>query len=122
MKIPTLALALLTLVLPLTTPVLADNLKPFMACHTRAPAIANGIVDFCRKSDIVVPSRYASNGKVAGDAVVRIVGHACPPGSQWVPQQYCQSQFFDICNTHQGGLGSARYGRDGCQFFTIQRK
>lgn len=40
---------------------------------------------------------------------------SCSP-AQWVPQNYCNSQFGDMCFKK---ITTAKYGRNGCQTWKI---
>lgn len=73
----------------------------------------------------MVPSNYASYG-ASGVGVHVNVGETfdnqvCSP-PQWVPQQYCLSQFFAICATGmRDGTGHAAFGAGSrkCQGWNI---
>ncbi|KAK5716446.1 hypothetical protein LTR15_009337 [Elasticomyces elasticus] len=89
-------------------------------CTDKNPSATNGIGKFCQKTDMVIPSDWAKNGMSGynGKTIVHIRGKCSP--AQWVPQQYCMSQFFEMCA--QGGKhgGSKRnYGNNGCQKWEI---
>ena len=75
------------------------------------------IQDFCggkiSSNDLYVPSSYASTGAQNGSAKVFLTGFCNP--AEWVPVQYCYSQFLDLCISDQI---YAVYGL--CQQFNIQ--
>lgn len=111
------------------------------ACLRKNRYVLNAINNFCHQHDIVVPGAYAQKGKMSSppNAHVMISGKYhpkdgsrcgadvfdignCKP-AQWVPSKYCLAQFHQTCMTgDQFGAGSAQYGRNGCQTWTIYSK
>ena len=83
-------------------------------CASKAPNVMNAFSKFCSKpSGFNVPSNYAKTAHYSENhvAYVSIGGDDCKP-AQWVPQQYCYSQFYDICaKGSQHGRGIGYYGR-----------
>ncbi|KAK5109684.1 hypothetical protein LTR62_006806 [Meristemomyces frigidus] len=76
------------------------------------------IQQFCAKTDMVVPSDYASTGATHGGARAFITSKCNPP--QWVPAYWCEAQFYNLCATSELGIaGTLRFGTDGCQYFSI---
>lgn len=67
----------------------------------------------------MAPSTYADNGVEIKTHRVRIVSNCDPP--QWVPQYWCEKQFYDICASapQEGPSNSGKYGRNGCQVFEV---
>lgn len=63
---------------------------------------AASIRALCAKTNLVANSAYAMEGKYAGPntvgthAFVAVKNH-CPYGSDWIPQKYCLSQFYETC-------------------------
>lgn len=46
---------------------------------------------------------------------------SCKP-AQWVPQEWCFKQFFNMCvNLGKGGKVRAKYGKGGCQDWHIKK-
>lgn len=81
-------------------------------------AIMTAINRFCAKTDMVVPSPYANNGVTVNGWTVRIKG-SCKP-AQWVPSYWCTTQLHDVCGEYtEGGIGLAKYGKNGCQGFFV---
>lgn len=77
-------------------------------CAKNNPDVMNSIGIFCQKTNMVIPSTYANNGQGKGGYHVGITGN-CKP-AQWVPQQYCFSQFYEICGNSPDGSGTKNYG------------
>ena len=71
------------------------NATNYATCFNKAANVASAIWDFCAKTNIMVPSDYASMGKMNGDAFVTILG-SCKP-KEWVPQDVCREQFYEMC-------------------------
>ena len=66
-------------------------------CSIKDSSVVNAIGKFCQKTNMVVPSTYATTGMsgYAGHKThIRITG-TCGP-AQWVPQKYCLSQFYHM--------------------------
>ncbi|KAK3676025.1 hypothetical protein LTR78_004217 [Recurvomyces mirabilis] len=85
---------ILGLILASTTPATASyGPSNFDACANKAPAVINAIGQFCQKTDGVVPSDWAGQGHQGPTGItwIKILGNCNPP--QWVPQEYCFSQF-----------------------------
>lgn len=87
---------------------------------------AAAIRALCAKTDLVANSAYAMQGKYAGPssvgthAFVAVKNH-CPHGSDWIPQQYCLSQFYETCaKGDKFGHGVRSYGVGKCQEFNLQ--
>ncbi|KAF2485864.1 hypothetical protein BDY17DRAFT_322671 [Neohortaea acidophila] len=91
--------------------------NPASRCAAKNGAIQDAIDLFCTNTHIMVPSQWAHDGLQFGNAHVSIRGHCSP--AQWVPQQYCVSQFQHLCAGTYGGFGFAHYGEGGCQEFRI---
>ncbi|TKA71483.1 hypothetical protein B0A55_06943 [Friedmanniomyces simplex] len=71
-------------------------------CQKKNAHAVQAIQQFCAKTNIVAPSSYASAGAHVGtggphDTKLSITA-VCSP-AQWVPQQYCLSQFYNMCAT-----------------------
>ncbi|KAK4504213.1 hypothetical protein PRZ48_005129 [Zasmidium cellare] len=83
---------------------------------TKNPGVLNAIGKFCQNQGIVVPSSYAGKGMGGGynGESVQITGSCSPP--QWVPQEYCVSQFKMMCSN---GRRERKFGRNGCQTWKI---
>ncbi|CAK4034937.1 Hypothetical predicted protein [Lecanosticta acicola] len=89
-------------------------------CSAKNPFVTNAIGKFCQNKALLVPSDYASRGMEGKYqyANVMILGTCSPP--QWVPQEYCMSQLYDICaKGDKFGEGNARFGRNKCQEWRI---
>lgn len=120
MKLTTASLPLVLLgmvTLPVTS---ADDEANWKACEKTNNNILVAIRDFCNKPSgdtIMVPSTYASNGAVYGDAKVYVTGK-CEP-AQWLPSKYCQLQFRQVCA--EAGYGAEDFGDKGCQRFIIEK-
>ncbi|KAF2768028.1 hypothetical protein EJ03DRAFT_328584 [Teratosphaeria nubilosa] len=114
-------LPLLTLV-PLTLATKAGD--TLGQCADVNPDVLNAIGIFCSGSDhITVPSTYAKNGGYGGPTKqvhVWIDGGCSPP--QWVPKQYCMTQFEQLCaeGYESRGAGQGTWGNSGCQIWTIE--
>lgn len=97
----------------------ATDYQNSLSCGKTNPSINAAISAFCnpkaKSNDLFVPSAYASKGKVSGGAKVSIAG-VCSP-KQWVPVQYCATQFHVMCAK---GKSSQRFGRGGCQNWKIE--
>ncbi|KXS98890.1 hypothetical protein AC579_7213 [Pseudocercospora musae] len=97
-------------------------------CKSKNGRVYDLITQFCGRTDIVVPSTYATKGaekaaappKFPNNLSVRIegAGKCSPP--QWVPQNYCRAQFFEACASGgQFGGNVKRFGKDQCQNWII---
>ncbi|KXT03318.1 hypothetical protein AC578_3997 [Pseudocercospora eumusae] len=95
-------------------------------CMKKNPRVISAIDIFCKNSGITAPSLYANTGVRWGpngaqspnNLALYITGSCSPP--QWIPQQYCLSQFYSICATGgPRGMGSKKYGRNGCQKWIV---
>lgn len=101
------------LLLAISSLAAADNQQ---FCSTHHPFIYGAINQFCSKTDMVVPSKYATDGvKASNGAYVKITGNCSP--AQWVPSYWCTEQLLQVC-AQTDGQGSQRFGRNGCQTFT----
>lgn len=89
-------------------------------CGKKSPDMNKAIEWFCNKGDITVPSLFAKRGYARNGAHVAISGNCKPP--QWVPKQYCMTQFSKLCANSPGGYGHQRYGRNKCQGWHLDRK
>ena len=127
MQLPTIALLLALL----TTLSLAAQ-SPESLCRAKSQRTgslaAASIRALCAKTDLVANSPWAMQGAYAGPnqigthAFVAVKNH-CPDGSNWIPQRYCLSQFYEICaRGDKYGHGVGRYGRGGCQEFNLQAR
>jgi hypothetical protein len=127
MHLPLLALLLATL----TTPSLAaqSNESLCRAKSQRTGSLAAASIHaLCAKTNLVANSAYAMQGKYAGPnavgthAFVAVKNH-CPYGSDWIPQKYCLSQFYETCaRGDKYGHGMRSYGKGGCQEFNLQAR
>ena len=66
-------------------------------CSNKDPSVVNAIGKFCQKTNMVVPSSYASGGMMGysgHQTRISITGNCSP--AQWVPQKYCLSQFYNM--------------------------
>ncbi|KAK5729603.1 hypothetical protein LTR17_011790 [Elasticomyces elasticus] len=112
---------LATILLPVLLAALGAEAKSNRdICTDKNPSATNAIGKFCQKTDMVIPSDWAKWGMSGynGKTIVRIKGNCNP--YQWVPQQYCMSQFFEMCA--QGGKHGAKkrnFGNNGCQKWEI---
>jgi hypothetical protein len=95
----------------------ADDWANAVKCAEKNPDINTAIQQFCSKGDIMSPSHYAHKGKHVNGVGVRIGGHCSP--AEWVPPNYCTSQFHQVCAHHKHGHGHQHYGTNGCQKFHI---
>ncbi|KAK3621634.1 hypothetical protein LTR56_022673 [Elasticomyces elasticus] len=79
------------------------------------------IKNFCGKTDMVVPSQYAQNGKWKNNAHAFISGNCSP--AQWVPQYWCEKQFLAMCanGPWTENAMSQRFGNNGCQTFALNK-
>ncbi|KAK3723722.1 hypothetical protein LTR37_001603 [Vermiconidia calcicola] len=118
MKLLSLIAALAFATTTLAGDPMANDWKNAGECAQHSPDINAAIDDFCNKGDIMVPSKYARNGKTSGSAHVSIKG-SCSP-KQWVPKTYCQAQFHAVC-ANGGPLGGGKKKFNGCQKFVINR-
>lgn len=89
---------------------------------------AASIRALCAKTDLVANSQWAMQGAYAGPnsigthAFVAVKNH-CPYGSDWIPQKYCLSQFYETCaRGDKYGHGVRSYGKGGCQEFNLQAR
>ena len=103
---------------------LTSALTDQQICQKRNQNVPAAIEAFCNYSDIVVPSSYAFEGAYVGlggphSTTVHITG-TCNPG-QWVPHQYCLSQFYSMCaqGNGVGNMDVRLYGRNNCQHWHI---
>lgn len=110
-----------------------DNLG---TCANKNPAVVNVVGQFCQKKDIVVPSRYAAThimpeSKILHNLLNSTVEitysekcqrerpyNGAPAVEEWVPQEYCISQFYEMCA--EGDLhGYANRNYGNCQYWSI---
>ncbi|CAK4031774.1 Hypothetical predicted protein [Lecanosticta acicola] len=86
--------------------------QPKLCGSDKHNSIQQAIGKFCQKTNIVVPSTYATNGMRGNDGkgFVSIEGTCHPP--QWVPQEYCMEQFNNMCANEEV---TKKFGRNGCQ-------
>ena len=89
-------------------------------CAQKNPDINTAIDKFCSKGNIMVPSKYARLGKGHNGVHVKVYGKCSP--AQWIPPNFCRSQFHAVCARHKGGKGKKAFGRGGCQHFKIGGK
>ncbi|KXT11232.1 hypothetical protein AC579_5559 [Pseudocercospora musae] len=95
-------------------------------CMKKNPRVISAIDMFCQNSGITAPSLYANtgvrwgpNGAQSPNNLALYITGSCSP-AQWIPQQYCLSQFYHICATGgPRGMGSKKYGRNGCQKWIV---
>lgn len=128
---PSTIFPILTLALAPQSWAMTEEQQLNLQCSSRFPRINGAIEKFCYKitngkanNDIVVPSSYAANGVkfygLKGNQLqVRITGD-CKPG-QWLPSQYCLSQFYAMCASTRDprGYNVHTFGNNGCQSFQI---
>ena len=104
----------------LAVSVAASDYENAIKCATKDPDVNTVISQLCAKGDITVPSDYAKSGVKYGGIHVSIHGDCFP--LQWVPPQYCNSQFHAICaRGSEHGTGHARFGDNDCQLFKINK-
>ncbi|KAK5700287.1 hypothetical protein LTR17_023044 [Elasticomyces elasticus] len=113
---------LTTILLPILLAALGSDAKSNRdICTDKNPSATNAIGKFCQKTDMVVPSSYASIGMQGYNSKTQVhIRGNCNP-YQWVPQQYCMSQLFEMCA--QGGKHGAKkrkFGNGGCQKWEIE--
>lgn len=108
-----------------------------MACSKKNGDVVNALGKFCQNSKLVgpipnptslpptnisqvVPSKYSKTGMYSDNKKVNIwISGSCGP-AQWVPQEYCFSQFYHLCATgDKYGQNHAYYGRNNCQSWHI---
>jgi hypothetical protein len=84
-------------------PVSADDGNHWkLKCSKQHPAIYKTINRFCHGlgTSRVVPDDYTYNGVSSGknydSHTLIVIRGACAP-KQWLPQEYCYSQFFQMC-------------------------
>jgi hypothetical protein len=98
-------------------------------CGKRFPRINQAIEIFCGKSkdnkltnDLVVPSKYADQGVgitgYEGNKILVAIKGNCEP-AQWVPYNWCNAQFHDLCANSEHGYAWRAHGKNGCQKFVI---
>ncbi|GAB7358258.1 hypothetical protein MBLNU230_g0409t1 [Neophaeotheca triangularis] len=88
-------------------------------CNVYGVNIPRAMDKFCVKkgNNIVVPSKYAQNGKSSDGRKVAIRA-TCRP-QQWIPQYWCYKQFYDLCTSGDSkGRNSRIY--NGCQIWYIK--
>ena len=66
------------------------------------------------------PSPYSKQGMFSNNKKVNIwISGTCNP-PQWVPAEYCMSQFYTMCaRGDKYGQNTAKYGRNNCQSWHI---
>ncbi|TKA23673.1 hypothetical protein B0A50_06509 [Salinomyces thailandicus] len=119
MKLPTLPLLLLLPLLSLPLP--STALSNRALCAAKNHNLISAINKFCSHPALTVPSIYAKHGVKGADkhSHIWIDGEACEP-AEWVPSEYCRSQFWGICaggGKHGGGW--ERFGRGRCQVWWV---
>ncbi|KAI7190067.1 amidase signature enzyme [Hortaea werneckii] len=104
-------------------------LTPKQRCQQKCNATRSGVCvaipRFCSKKDLTANSPYSMrgawserNGKGIGTHVFVAPKNHCPYGSDWIPQKYCLSQFYEVCaKGDKYGHGVGSYGRNDCQEF-----
>lgn len=118
MKLPSFLLALASAA-SLLVGVSADGVNA-LQCLVRHPNAYHAINDFCLgNGHILVPSDYSKKGKHYGNIFVKIGGDSTCDPPQWVPLEYCKSQFFEVCVDGAHAHGKKSFGRNGCQSFHI---
>lgn len=94
----------------------------YKQCQKVSQDHVHAIDNFCKKPNgaIMLPSGYAKNGVQEGKVWVSIDA-TCSPKS-WLPEGYCQRQFWQLCSNTalSGGWGRQDFGDGGCQHFLIQ--
>ncbi|KAI6841187.1 hypothetical protein KC340_g8964 [Hortaea werneckii] len=105
------------------------TLTPRQRCQQKCNATRSGVCvaiqRFCSKKDLTANSPYSMrgawserNGKGIGTHVFVAPKNHCPYGSDWIPQKYCLSQFYEVCaKGDKYGHGVGSYGRNDCQEF-----
>jgi hypothetical protein len=90
-------------------------------CGKRYPRINQAIEMFCGKmkdgkltNDLVVPSTYADQGVgttgYRGDKILVAIKGNCAP-AQWVPYNWCNAQFHDLCANSANGYNWRAHGK-----------
>lgn len=110
----------------------ATDYENAVKCGKRFPKVSQAIEKFCSKqkdgkltNDLVVPSEYAKKGVhtigLKGKKIlVNILGDCAP--AQWVPYNWCNAQFNDLCANSVTGYNWRRHGKDDCQWFGISER
>lgn len=107
----------------------ATDFENAAKCGKRFPRINQAIEMFCGKmkdgkltNDLVVPSKYADQGvgttAYNGNKILVAIKGNCAP-AQWVPYNWCNSHFHDLCANSDHGYNWRAQGRNGCQKFVI---
>lgn len=127
MKLTTYLAPILSLAI-LPTTLAASDYQNSLACAGKNPSINAAISKFCNKkspdgkyiNDITVPGTRSAQGISVDGIRIRLTG-VCTP-KQWVPQQYCLTQLHEMCalSPHNKGFYTRRYGRGGCQIWSIE--
>jgi hypothetical protein len=121
----TLLIALFT-----TLALSASDYENAIICGKKEPATNAAISAFCSnrgpkgrvRDTLLVPSLYAHYGILKKAKMkVFIRGKCSPP--QWVPLNYCNSQFHEMCaqSPYRWGEMTRKYGNGGCQTWTIKK-
>ncbi|KXT11835.1 hypothetical protein AC579_4281 [Pseudocercospora musae] len=102
--------------------------NPKGVCQKKNPRVVKAIDLFCQRSGakLTVPALFAHTGVYlrpsppqSPNKVYVWIDGTCSP-AQWVPQDVCQKQFYQMCATGgERGGAVAKYGRDGCQTWNI---
>ncbi|KAF2864043.1 hypothetical protein K470DRAFT_50583 [Piedraia hortae CBS 480.64] len=88
-------------------------------CHKKNKYAPEVIRQLCNTDTMRVPNSRAFAGITNQGAMVTIDGTTCK--SEWIPQKYCLSQFFNMCaHGDRNGQATASYGTHGCQKWQIQ--
>lgn len=110
-------IALLSLITPtLAGPDWWQMYQNELACARKDVRVLGAINQFCN-TNVYTGGVYASEGTAVSGARVGI-GASCKWGT-YVPQIWCQSQFYETCAWGNGrGRGQRQYD-GGCQHFWI---
>jgi hypothetical protein len=109
----------------------ATDFENATKCGKRFPRINQAIEIFCGKkkdgkltNDIVVPSQYADQGvgttSFNGNKILVAIKGNCAP-AQWVPYNWCNAQFHDLCANSEHDYAWRAHGKDNCQNLGLGR-
>ncbi|GAB7357504.1 hypothetical protein MBLNU459_g0038t1, partial [Dothideomycetes sp. NU459] len=121
LSLPILSLALATTGSTAAAAAAASDAQNAATCQRKfGVGVTNAIAQFCRRSDMVVPSTYAADGVwAAGGHHVKITGDCGPP--EWVPSYWCAVQLREVCAAAgENAVAERRFGWGGCQHFILE--
>lgn len=102
-------------------------------CGVKNPALVNAIQNFCSNTALTVPSTYATNGVSSSLSfsknshtwwTVYITDTCKDMEPQWIPQEYCYSQFYEMCvygDKHGANTRTFGWGGTSCQEWKIPK-